>query len=475
MPAKLTPEQFLKKARKRHGDRFDYSACRYVNAATKVTIICREHGEFSVIPDVHTRKGSQGGCTECAGNKKKTTAQFIKEATEKHNGFYSYGRAKYTGARTHIIITCPRHGDFPQTAGQHVGGAGCQKCYDERRIQRYVANADERRNKFIQKSVEKHGKKYDYQYAVYVNNRTPLQIVCDTHAEFFQSPAVHLRGGECPKCSRKRGSEKHRVGREKFIARAMDVHGDHYDYSNVIYTTNKTPVVILCPTHGPFNQQPSNHLAGSGCKKCSDIAKGIERNQKSRDGLIDGFRAVHGNSYVYDRVEYVNSKTKIIVTCPSHGDYPVTPANHMFGHGCPDCARERRPDYIDSRVHNDEEYANRPGFLYLLEVLHVPTDTKCFKIGLTSRTDPTARFSYARYDNFQLQPYRLWSGRMRDLWEAERSIKAEIKSRSLLISPFTSDYWHWTETFTADLKAGELAGLVARANGIKGIRKVPVG
>jgi hypothetical protein len=474
MPAKLTHEQFTEKARKRHGDRFDYSACRYVNATTKVTIICRTHGKFSVIPDVHTREGSQGGCTECAGNRKKTTAQFIREATKKHKGFYSYRRAKYTGARALIIITCPLHRDFQQTAGEHIGGKGCQKCYDERRIQKYVANADERRLKFIQKSIKKHGQKYDYSFAVYVNNKMPLQIICSTHGIFYQSPAVHLRGGECTTCSREAGGKKRRSGLEKFIARAKEVHGEHYDYGNVIYTTNKMPVIISCPTHGPFSQQPSNHLGGSGCKKCADIAKGAERNQKSREGLIDGFTEVYGSSYRYEKVDYVNSQTKIIVICPSHGEFTVTPANHMFGHGCADCAQERRPDFIDSRVHNDEEYANRPGFLYLLEVLHVPTETKCFKIGLTSRTDPKARFNYARYDNFQLLPYSLWSGRMRDLWEAERTIKAEIKSRSLLISPFTTDYWHWTESFRADLKAGELAGLIARVNRVKAIRKVPV-
>ena len=43
---KLTTEDFFTKARETHGDRYDYSLVEYVNSATKVKIICNDHGEF---------------------------------------------------------------------------------------------------------------------------------------------------------------------------------------------------------------------------------------------------------------------------------------------------------------------------------------------------------------------------------------------------------------------------------------------
>ena len=62
MPKKLTTEQFIAKAREIHGDKDDYSKVVYVNAKTKVCIICEEHGDFWITPDDLTRGR---GCNLC--------------------------------------------------------------------------------------------------------------------------------------------------------------------------------------------------------------------------------------------------------------------------------------------------------------------------------------------------------------------------------------------------------------------------
>ena len=62
MPKKLTTNEFIAKATKVHGDKFDYSKVRYVNNKTKIEIICREHGIFSQSPDMHLRGD---GCPIC--------------------------------------------------------------------------------------------------------------------------------------------------------------------------------------------------------------------------------------------------------------------------------------------------------------------------------------------------------------------------------------------------------------------------
>ena len=58
----LTTEEFIERARKVHGDKYDYSKAEYVNSSTKVCIICPVHGEFWQTPHNHL-KGN--GCPKC--------------------------------------------------------------------------------------------------------------------------------------------------------------------------------------------------------------------------------------------------------------------------------------------------------------------------------------------------------------------------------------------------------------------------
>lgn len=50
---------------------------------------------------------------------------------------------------------------------------------------------------------------------------------------------------------------------------------------------------------------------------------------------------VHKGKYLYDKVVYVNSKTKIIITCPIHGDFFQNANSHLVGSGCPKCGIEK--------------------------------------------------------------------------------------------------------------------------------------
>ena len=44
----MTTEEFIQKAKAVHGDKYDYSKVEYVNAKTKVCVICPKHGEFYI-------------------------------------------------------------------------------------------------------------------------------------------------------------------------------------------------------------------------------------------------------------------------------------------------------------------------------------------------------------------------------------------------------------------------------------------
>ena len=113
---KTNTENFINKSKQVHGDKYDYSKVEYVNNSTKVCIICPEHGEFWQTPNSHL---SGNGCPKCYGNKKLTTEEYVSECKKIHNNKYSYDKTIYVNKRSKIIITCPIHGDFIQTAGKH--------------------------------------------------------------------------------------------------------------------------------------------------------------------------------------------------------------------------------------------------------------------------------------------------------------------------------------------------------------------
>ena len=128
---RLTTEEFVKRAKMIHGNKYDYSKVQYKNKKTKVCIVCPEHGEFWQTPYMHWR-GS--GCRKCGIEsarikRAKSTEQFIKEARAIHGDKYDYSLTQYTGGETPVIIICPQHEKFLQIPNNHLfGKQGCPFC-----------------------------------------------------------------------------------------------------------------------------------------------------------------------------------------------------------------------------------------------------------------------------------------------------------------------------------------------------------
>jgi hypothetical protein len=57
----------------------------------------------------------------------------------------------------------------------------------------------------------------------------------------------------------------------------------------------------------------------------------------TKETFIQKANEIHGDKYTYELVEYTNSQTKVIVTCPSHGNFNMKPNSHLSGQGCPHC------------------------------------------------------------------------------------------------------------------------------------------
>ncbi len=186
---------------------------------------------------------------------------FLKRCKDIHNDKYEYLIDSDVKTRDKIDIVCPKHGLFNQKVYSHLSGSGCKKCHNENNK---LSNGVE---KFIEKSKEVHGDRYDYSKVKYINNNTPVKIICREHGEFEQIPRIHIfKNSGCSKCSR--------LSKNNIIDKSKLKHNDKYDYSDFVYDDDTMSVnsnmIVKCPIHGNFSQRIKNHLLGIGCPYCRE-------------------------------------------------------------------------------------------------------------------------------------------------------------------------------------------------------------
>ena len=285
--------KFIKKAKKIHGNKYDYSLVNYKNRNTEIEIICPEHGSFIQRPYLHI-KGR--GCSLCGSKKsiksnQSNTDEFVEKANKIHNNRYDYSLVNYVNAKTKIEIICPNHGKFMQMPCDHLKGRGCCKC--GRDLQRNKAS--DSFDEFVRKAKKIHNNKYIYDKFKYTNNNQAIKIKCPSHGIFKQTIKSHLRGKGCPQCGVVFSSNCNRLGTDRFIEKANKIHNNKYDYSLVNYVNALTKIEIICPNHGRFMQIPNNHLRGHGCMLCPTV---ISRGHQE---VIDYLSNLSGEMVVNDR------------------------------------------------------------------------------------------------------------------------------------------------------------------------------
>ena len=116
---------------------------------------------------------------------------------------------------------------------------------------------------------------------------------------------------------------------KEFIEKSRQIFGDVFDYSKTNFCGWHEKLCITCPKHGDIWVAPNNHLHSykQGCTKCNCEKHFLEKS-----------KLVHGNKYDYSKVIYVDSKTKICIICPEHGEFWQLPGEHLSGRGCKKCA-----------------------------------------------------------------------------------------------------------------------------------------
>lgn len=204
--AKMTPDQVLERYNMLFGDYYDYSELNYINARTKVTLICPLHGKVSTHPFK--------GCPKCgnarSGEKSKHSQQrVIDDFMQVHGTLYDYSRVYYADNNTKVEIICSTHGSFFLSPHKHKGGRGCPSC-------------------------------------------------------------GILAGRSRMKESKRGRISAKRLSFHAFLERANKIHNDYYDYSlaEEMYEHTGSLIDIICPEHGIFSKRVSKHLQGRGCPKC---------------------------------------------------------------------------------------------------------------------------------------------------------------------------------------------------------------
>lgn len=210
-----------------------------------------------------------------------------------------------------------------------------------------------------------HNNFYKYTKTVYLGGKSKVIITCPLHGDFTQLAESHKLGHGCTACARVITEASTRITPEEFNLR-VSLLDSIYDFSDSKYKNLSTRVDVICPLHGKFRAFPATLYDGGGCKKCRSDKIGKLGVSNTYD-FVHKAKEVKGDLYDYEKVVYINNRTKVTITCKMHGDFEQSPDNHLMGAGCPTCGKSG---------YNE----NKPGILY---ILHSGDTTK---VGITNRT-----------------------------------------------------------------------------------------
>ena len=397
----LRLNEFIEKAKDKHGNKYNYSKVIYKDSKTPVIIICNIcNNEFEQIRNTHLI--GDGGCKVCAINKFKklktfTKEKFIEKAKEIHSDNYDYSQVNYINSQTHVIIKCiPCNYTFETIPNNHLKGKGCKKCANK-------LNADNRRKpkeQFLKECHEKHKDEignpiYDYSLVEYKSTHEKITIICKTHGHFEQFPSDHLSGNGCNECGILKRTINQRFTQKQFLKKAFEKHGNNYDYSQVNYINSQIKIIIKCNTFEYiFEQQPNSHLQGCGCDKCAHRIN--HDNQKlTTNNIIIRAKEVHNDIYDYSNINYVNSHTPIDINCKiCKNTFVQLYSNHINQkQGCPFCSGR----YMDTdifinnakKIHNDEFNYDKVKY----EKSNIPINIICNKTNKLFLQTPNSHLS----------------------------------------------------------------------------------
>lgn len=283
MSKKLTTEEFIERAKEVHGDKYDYSKVEYVNNRTKVCIICPKHGEFWQIANHHicAKQGCARCARKEIATSEEFIEKAIKKYGDKYD--YSEVNYISPQIPIIIKCNkCGNKFEEIALGHLSGSGCSCYNNKGKKRqtLEEFLSKANEvHQNKYDYRNVTFYPRGKFYITPICHNkDRDGVE-----HGTFTVRAESHLYGKiGCPKCASESRPNSQRVSLEEFKKRAKETHGDEYDYSlitNEIYRGYRELVPIICSKHGVFYQIAKKHVEGQGCKHCkkSNLEREVEK------------------------------------------------------------------------------------------------------------------------------------------------------------------------------------------------------
>jgi hypothetical protein len=237
----------------------------------------------------------------------------------KHGNYYSYENFEYINTHSKSIITCPRHGDFLQSASKHLSGQGCRKCG----LEKNSYSNDE----IIQKIDNINGGSYDITYLYTTNNLNSYIIISCKHGDKKIRINNFISGQGCIHC---KGKKWHNID---LIEKLNIIYDGLYHYSEDF---NKGEILLPeCKIHGIFKVRKDRHLSGRGCPKCSKYIKYDNNFFKSE--ISKKF-----DNLILDNCNF-NGVTKFVeLECKIHGYFKTKAYYLLSGYGCKKCSNLKK-------------------------------------------------------------------------------------------------------------------------------------
>ena len=238
MTAKVTPEIWLERFRKVHGNKYDYSFSVFGVSEDKVKIYCTKcFIYFEQSPMSHYTNGS--GCPSCGSEARSKhfsmgLSAFLDRAKNKHGQKYDYSLIvsyKNWDDKVKIICNACKY-IFEQRPGRHLMGADCPRCKKVKKLSH---------DEFVSRVESRHGKGRFVYIIEYQTFKKEVEFICAICKFKVKDVAHnHLLNG-CSSCN------GHTITTERFVKRLENMYGtDKFDYSKTVYSDSLGKTTVIC-------------------------------------------------------------------------------------------------------------------------------------------------------------------------------------------------------------------------------------
>ena len=245
---------------------------------------------------------------------------------------------------------------------------------------------EKQKEKFFSQCSLKNGNNIDISEFDYRNNREKGKCKCKICGyEWMEVPEILRKREFCPKCLEKlRNKEK----REKTLLKNKEKAEKLYKNSNIsdinFFYNKKDELMVkfschekYCngEEHGEQIQTGYYFLKGGGCAKCATHPSKAYTNEEWIRLAKEKYP-----EFQYNKVQYINKETKVIIICQKHGEVLVNPKDFLSGRCyCPKCTIEKQHDkFVDRVIKRAQKVHKNNYYIYHPELIKNSTE----KIGI---------------------------------------------------------------------------------------------